>query len=185
MKKFILLTLCFVTCSIAFAQIDVDKVEDDGSRLIVGEYYNLYTGLTNTASFKLSCNILVNGEETYNIILCLNEGKMQFNEGRKLLIKFKDGSVMELKNNKEIGPADYEIVQPLKSVHYITYPRYSVTEEEIQKIIDGEVVKVRIENNIDFIDRNIKKNKFSDGIKKSFAAIKAKKETQNDLYEGF
>jgi hypothetical protein len=185
MKKFLLFAVCFICSSIAFAQISADKVEEDGSRWILTENSNLYTGWTNAAAFNLSYTLKVNGEETYEITLCLNEGKMQFEEGRKLLIKFKDGSMMELKNNRKIGPADYKYNVTSTGTDYFTFPQYSITEEEIQKIIDGEAIKIRIENDVEFFDRTIKKNKFSKGMKKAYEAIKAKKGTKNDVYEGF
>lgn len=185
MKKFLLLAVCVITSTIAFAQIKADKVEEDGSRWIVTDNTNLYKGWTNAAAFNLSYSLKVNGEESYEITLCLNEGKMQFEEGRKLLIKFKDGSMMELKNNKKIGPADYKYQTSSSGTSYFTFPHYSVTEEEIQKIIDGEAIKIRVENDIEFFDRDIKKNKFSKGLKNAYEAIKAKKETKNDVYEGF
>ena len=185
MKKFLLLAVCVISSTIAFAQIKADKVEEDGSRWIVTDNTNLYKGWTNAAAFNLSYSLKVNGEETYEITLCLNEGKMQFEEGRKLLIKFKDGSMMELKNNKKIGPADYKYQTSSSGTSYFTFPHYSVTEEEIQKIIDGEAIKIRVENDIEFFDRDIKKNKFSKGLKNAYEAIKAKKETKNDVYEGF
>lgn len=185
MKKFLLFAVCFISSSIAFAQISADKVEEDGSRWILTENSNLYTGWTNAAAFNLSYTLKVNGEETYEITLCLNEGKMQFEEGRKLLIKFKDDSMMELKNNKKVGPTDYKYQTSRTGTSYFTFPHYSITEEEIQKIIDGEVVKIRIENDIEYFDRDIKKNKFSKAMKNAYEAIKAKKETKNDVYEGF
>lgn len=185
MKKFLLLAVCVISSTIAFAQIKADKVEEDGSRWIVTDNTNLYTGWTNAAAFNLSYSLKVNGEESYEITLCLNEGKMQFEEGRKLLIKFKDGTMMELKNNKKIGPADYKYQTSRSGTSYFTFPHYSVTEEEIQKIIDGEAIKIRVENDIEFFDRDIKKNKFSKGLKNAYEAIKAKKETKNDVYEGF
>ena len=185
MKKFLLLAVCVISSTIAFAQIKADKVEEDGSRWIVTDNTNLYKGWTNAAAFNLSYSLKVNGEESYEITLCLNEGKMQFEEGRKLLIKFKDGSMMELKNNKKIGPADYKYQTSSSGTSYFTFPHYSVTEEEIQKIIDGEAIKIRVENDIEFFDRDIKKNKFSKGLKNAYEAIKAKKETKNDVYEGF
>lgn len=181
MKFFLLLAVCVISSPIAFAQIKADKVEEDGSRWIVTDNNNLYVGWDKSAGFNLSYSLKANGEETYEITLCLDEGKMQFEKGRKLLIKFKDGSIMELKNNKKIGPTDYKYL----SKSYLTYPQYSVTEEEIQKIINGEATKIRVENDMEFFDRDIKKNKFSKGLKNAFEAIKAKKETKNDIYEGF
>lgn len=185
MKKLLFLAVCLFSTTIAFSQISADKVEEDGSRWIVTKNSNIYTGWNNAAALNLTYILAVNGEETYEITLCLNEGKMQFEEGRKLLIKFKDDSMMELKNNRKIGPADYKYNVTSTGTDYYTFPQYPITEEEIKKIIAGEVIKIRVENDIEFFDRNIKKNKFSKGIKTAYEAIKAKKETKNDVYEGF
>lgn len=185
MKKYFFIAMCLVSSTITFAQISADKVEEDGSRFIITQNSNIYTRWTNAAAFNLSYNLKVNGEEYYEMTLCLNEGKMRFEEGRKLLIKFKDDSILELKNNKKIGPADYKYQVSSSGTSYFTFPRYLITEEEIQKIINGEVVKIRVENDIEFFDRDIKKNKFSKGMKTAFEAIQARKQTKNDVYEGF
>ena len=185
MKKILLVTLCLFFSANMFSQIRIDKVEEDGSRYIITEHDNIYTKMTTAASLYLNYILMNSGDENYYITLCLNEGKMEFDKGRKLLLKFKDNSVMELVNCDEIGSTDYKYNVTRFGTDYLTYPTYNVTEEEIQKIIDGNVVKIRIENNIEYFDRDIKRNKFSKALKTAYDAINAQKNVKNDIYEGF
>ena len=176
---------CLLISVNLFSQIEIDKVEGNGSRFIITKHKNIYTEWTSAAAMSLSYMLTSGGDENYQISLCLNEGKMQFDKGRKLLIKFKDNSIMELVNSVHIGPADYKVDITRFGTDYYTYPTYNVSVEDIQKIINGEVVKIRVENNLEFFDRNIKKNKFSTVIKNAFEAINSRKTVKNDVYEGF
>lgn len=185
MKKYLLVVFCLLLSVSVFSQIRVDKVEEDGSRFIITDNSNIYTAWSSAAAMNLSYTLTASGDENYQITLCLNEGKMQFDEGRKLLIKFKDNSIMELINCDHIGPADYKYSVNKYSTSYFTFPKYNVTVDEIQKIASGEVVKIRIENNIEYFDREIKKNKFSKAVKNAFDAINTRKTVKNDVYEGF
>lgn len=186
MKRLLIYALCLFASYSSFAQISIDKVIEDGSRIIVSDYYNIYSERSSAAAACVEYIVLPkNNFEHYEISFALNEGKMQFDEGRKLLLKFKDGSVMELSNTKVIGPTDYEYTASKYVTNYYTYPSYEVTEEQLKQIISGEVVKVRIENNIEYFDRKIKRNKFSKAIQKSYEAILSKKKVKNDIYTDF
>ena len=151
---------CLLVSTNLFSQIQVDKVENDGSRIIITKNKNIYTEWTSAAAMSLAYIHTPSGEDIYQIALCLNEGKMQFEKGRKLLVKFKDNTMMELVNCERIGPADYHVDMTQLGPDYYTYPKYIVSVEDLQKIINGEVVKIRIENDLEFFDRIIKKNKF-------------------------
>lgn len=185
MKKILSIMFYLLVTANLFSQIKIDKVEEDGSRIIISNNSNIYTGWTNAAAINLSYLLTASGLENYQITLCLNEGKMQFEKGRKLLLKFKDNTMMELVNCERIGPADYQYQVTNIGTNYYTFPKFNVSEEELHKIINGEVVKIRIENDIEFFDRDIKKNKFSNGLKKAFDAINSRKTVKNDVYEGF
>lgn len=186
MRKFFISAICLFASYSLFAQISIDKVEEDGSRIIVSDYHNIYTEWSSAAAACVEYILIPEDDvEHYEILFSLNEGKMQFDEGRKLLLKFKDGSVMELSNTEVIGPADYKYSVTKYGTNYYTYPSYKVTEEQLKQIISGEVVKIRIENNIEYFDREIKKNKFSKAIQQSYEAILSKKQVKNDVYTNF
>ena len=92
---------------------------------------------------------------------------------------------MELENANEIGIIDNKLEHSRTTSYYLVYPQYPVNEEQLDKIINNEVIKLRIENDIEHLDRNIKSNKFSKGIKAAYEDIQKKKQTKNDIYEGF
>ena len=125
------------------------------------------------ASFRLGY-ITSNDVEEYYLTINLPGG--QISKDRKLLIKLDNGSTMELHNTDD-AYYDYQ--------RGIVRPNYSLTIDEIKRIIEGQVVKIRIETDLDKIDKNIKKNRFSKGLKEAFEAIQKQKQTKNDLYEGF
>lgn len=186
MKKILFLFLLALYSINSLSQVTVNKVEQDGSRIILTEEFRIYDyKLTSCGFARLNCVIDSNGEENYFLGLTLNEGIMTFNKGRKLLLKFQDDSIMELENIEEIELTDNKLEQSLSHSFYLVYPEYPVTKEQIQNIINNEIVKIRIENNSEYFDRNIKKNKFSKGIKSAYEDIQEKKLTKKDIYEGF
>lgn len=186
MKKFIICAICLFASYSSFAQIHMDKVEEDGSRIIITSSKNIYKGWLNAAAVCLVYATLPEQEyETIELSLTLNEGKMQFDKGRKLLLKFNDGSIMELSNSEHIGPTDYTYAVTSEGTDYYTHPRYPITKEQITEIVRKEVVKIRIENNVGYFDREIKRNKFSDAIMTLYKAIYIRKQTNNNVYNNF
>ena len=179
MKKILLTSLLSLFILNAYSQIDIDKVEEDGSRIITtkSQYFN------GNEKVALACLIDPNGNNTYVLLLTID--KMEISKGRKLLLKFKDDSIMELNNRKEIGPADYKYYVVLGSTIYFVFPEYPLTEEEVIKITKGEVVKIRLENNKEHIDLKVKNNKFSRKIKESHENIISEKNRKNGIYDGF
>lgn len=185
MRKILSIMFCLFISINIFSQIEIDKAELDGTRFIVSKRKSVYSLRMKGADVGLAYIRTSLGDESYQIDLYLDEGKMGFDIGRRLLIKLKDDTVIELKNCVEIGPGDYKYEEIMFAPHYYTNPMYIVSLEDLQKIINGEVVKIRIENNIEFFDRNIQWNKFSKALKKAFDAINSRKTVKNDVYEGF
>lgn len=64
-------------------------------------------------------------------------------------------------------------------------PSYLIKEDDIQRIINGKVVKIRIERNIDVIDKEIKKNKFSKRMKTAYESIQKALSVDKNVYSGF
>lgn len=182
MKKILIIAVCMIFSSVSYAQVSIDKLEKDGSRVIISKYHQLYTKLTTAASFGLEYIEYPDGKSFYFLSLTLNEGQLTIDEGRKLLIKFNDDSTMELENSKKIGIADYEAGYKGSKLFS---PKYIITEEQIHKIIDSNVVKIRIETDTDFKDRNISNNTLSKNLKKFYEGIKKAKSVPNNIYEGF
>lgn len=184
-KLLIVLILTVVGVCNASAQINKDKMYDDGSRAILTDSYNLYRKFSSAAAWYLACIIEQDGTETYSFQVTLNEGKQQIDVGRKLLFKTKAGKIIEFENNEKIGPADYTYDVSRYGTSYYVKPSYNVTEEEIKNLLSEDIVKIRIETDFGYIDRDIKPSKFKENLQKMYDAIVAAKKKQNSIYEGF
>ena len=184
-KSFMLLFLAFISITSAYAQINKDKVEEDGSRVILSDSKNLYRKMASAAGFYLAYVLDAQGNEEWSLEVKLNEGKSQIAVGRKLLIKSDDGSVMELQNSKEIGPADYTYNVTRYGTDYYVRPSYILTEAQLKTLINSKVIKIRIETDSDMFDREIKSAKFQKNLKEMYDAICAQKQKSNNVYDGF
>ncbi len=184
MKKFITLIFCFVTIFGAFAQ-QIDKQEEDGSRWIISGGENLYSTFSTGAGFDLRINVLPNGDKLWRFCVTTNEGKGTIDSGRVLLIKFEDGSVMELKNCNPIGPADYQYQVTKYGTNYYLNPHYPISEEQLQKLLTEKVTKVRIEHDAGHFDRDINSKKFNKRINNLYKQVVNRLSVSNDVHDGF
>lgn len=183
-KILLLLSLLLGTISIN-AQVSVDKTEDDGSRLIISQNYNIYTGWTNAASANVAyvCYNDSTKSHFYFINLTLNEDlSSDLDKGRKLLIKLGDESIITLTTDL---PLDIFSSTRNSFGDRLIHPQYSIDEATLKKIINGNATKLRIETNLGYLDRVIKKNKFSEALKKGYENIQKALKVKNDIYSGF
>ena len=110
-------------------------MEEDGSRVILSESYNLYTKWTSAAGFYLAYIKNSSDSEEWSFEITLNEGKLTMGRGRKLLIKTDKGDVFELENDKEIGPSDYDYNVSSSGTDYYVKPSYILSEKQIKELI--------------------------------------------------
>lgn len=184
MKKLIALIFCFCSFFVISAQ-QIDKQEEDGSRWIISSGENLYSTFSTGAGFDLRVNVFPNGDKLWSFCVTTNEGKGTIDSGRVILIKFDDGSVMELKNCNPIGPADYEYQVTKYGTNYYLNPHYPVTEEQLQKLLTGKVTKVRIEHDAGHFDRDINSKKFNKRINNLYKQVIGRLSVSNDVHDGF
>lgn len=184
MKRLLLIASLLCLSVSMFSQISDDKFNEDGSRIIVSKYRGISSGFRLMVSFRLIDVIDVNDGNTYFIQLNLigNKKEKEYAKGRRLLLKLKDDSIIELINQETIRVKDY--------VGYAARIKYLVKENEIDKLITGEVKKIRIENDFDYVDIEVKKNVFSKGLGKVYEAIQKekkieKKPNSTGLYDDF
>ena len=168
------------SCSV-FSQIQ--KIDEKSNRRFAAKAERLYRDidkymLCSMAYFRLVYTELPDNNSFYQIEVIFDEGKLQFHEGARLLLKLKDDSILELQNTKEIKLVDNEVLLS----HVYVSPLYNVTEEDLKKIIAGEVVKIRVEHSSGYFDRSIKKNKFSKGLKTMYENSRSGK---HDVYQKF
>lgn len=184
MKHLITLIFCFCNLLGAYAQ-QIDKQEEDGSRWIISSSENLYSTFSSGAGFDLRLNVLPNGEKLWRFCVTTNEGKGTIDSGRVILIKFDDDSVMELKNCKAIGPADYQYKASPYGTNYYLNPHYPITEEQLQKLLTSRVTKVRIEHDAGHFDRDINSKKFNKRINNLYTQVVNRLSISNDVHDGF
>lgn len=182
MKKVVLGFVTMVALlTTSCASLRIDKVESDGSRFLSTKDSRLYTGFSTGGAFALTCLVSKDGVATYSLRLVLNEGNIRISEGRKLMLKTDSGKIIELKNLFYVGPGSYEDVYP----NVIAAVYYGLTEEQINQIIKGNIVKIRIETDGDKIDHNMNSNQLSSGLKEKYEAIKVALKEKKTVYSDF
>lgn len=188
MKRFLVIAAFTVWSlfDVAYGQqIYIDKVEEDGTRLICAQYVGVGKMGYGT-SVSLYCGT---SGDVFLWYISLNipyyESHPQIDKGRFLLLKLKNGDIIELKNDTEVGPADYTYEVGKYSTIYHVRPSYDLTEDNIKAIIDNDVVKLRIETNLGQTDIEVNKNRFSKAIKTSYELIKERLTVKKDKYSDF
>lgn len=188
MKKILFLLLALTTSiTYCFSQgVAIDKTEEDGSR-VIGTYYSFvrYVGHISLAYFNIPSEC-----EKWQLSLTLGwmgEKPDQMSIGRKLLIKTDSGKVIELENNEEIGPIDYEF-EGLSTAGFEEYsitPSYWLSEEQIKELCSSNVVKIRVETNSGTLDKEVKPKSFRKVINSEYEAICAAKSKGTGVYDNF
>lgn len=181
MKKGLFLILIMLNCLVAFSQeIDIDETAMNGTRTIVTTEEEFYDDETVGMSFVISPS---NDTICYINVTLEDWGKMEV--GRSFFLKFKDGSIMELKNIKnQIAhpvPGHFGFLGPALCLQ----PSYIVTKEQLEKICNNEVIKLRFEQGDDLLDRKIKKNKFSRIIMNCCNILHGRSIEKRDILKGF
>ena len=124
-----------------FSQVFSDKIAEDGSRMIV-THTNLLGIMEGPQIFYgLYDYITPEDVDNYEIYLRLPPSyKKSISKGRKLLLKFEDDTIMELESNE---------FHSAQSIHHEDV-RYNVKEEDLNKMLTVKVIRVRIENDINY-----------------------------------
>ena len=176
----LLWTLGF-SLTISSQKVDKDETKLDGSRSIQTTEEEFYDDDTVGLTYEISKE----GNDTtrYLNITLEDWGKME--AGRSFFLKFKDNTILELKNiiDQKAHPLSGHLGMfgPAMGLQ----PVFIVTREQLDLICKGEVVKLRFDQGNDIIDRKIKKNIFSKIVKNCRDAIEKTRKGGRDLLEGF
>lgn len=186
MAKLLLLSFLLLFSNSLYSQV-YDKTEDD-LRIVVSDTETLYSRLMDAGTFHLSFAKSLTNEDIkiWTLHMSLYEGKMTIDKDRLLLIKFKDGTIMELKNVAKIGKTDYEYrVTFSNRIEYYVEPSYELSEKDLLKLCKNDILKIRIENDMSYFDRKIDSWKFKKRINKMYNQIKGTLNSSNDVRKGF
>lgn len=162
-----------------------DKVDKNGGRYISTDFKKVYTEWSVGREFVelgLSCSIEDNVDFQYCLNIMFHDIiRRTIDKDNIILMKFEDGSVCELSNSIKVSNLDISYVNS----KYITCIICDISEDQIVRIIDGKVNKIRIEfddNNFDF---NINGNKFSKRLDGCYELIKETALIKKDRYLDF
>jgi hypothetical protein len=97
-------------------------------------------------------------------------------------LKLENDEVIELKAKSHSETIKNWVFTVLQT---ITFTNYSISEDQIQKIIENNVVKVRVETSIDYFDGKVYGTKFSKTIANDYKLIKKALEKEISVYEDF
>ena len=182
-------------------KVETDKQYEDGRRHISTKSVSFANTGMRGKVYPTICwlrkSIWDNGTSYTLVFDITREGKTLIGEGSRLLLKFDDDSIIELTiNNKVDGLSNEPNVGRsvygggMVYTYYTCHPSYSLTEQQIQKIISQEVVKIRMEINtgegyVDVGTDNTKGLYFSDTLRECYNAIAEKEKQSNGLHDGF
>jgi hypothetical protein len=191
MKKNLLLIASIIGFTLASnaQNVEVDKVESDGTRFIRTEYSSIYKKMFSGGSIALCCDYnSQSNDTTYYIIMKLTEqNPPQIDKGRKLLVKLNNGAIITLENATKIGPLDIETWKgAYNMVEYRVYPMYQVSRLDLLRMINEDVEKIRIETDeAENLDYTIKRSKMSDALYEGLKNIEQALSVKKDIYSDF
>ncbi len=182
MKRHLLTILaCALALSVQAQTAIVADRQENGGRLISTSNEKVCSARDQMMCVGMTATIR-NEKPTYYIDIQIHLDHLEnIGENRLLLMKFSDGEVMELKNQKRISEHNCGYTTSNYRTTYFMIPSYAVTNEQLQSIQTKRVVKVRVETDNDYYDYKIIGNRFSRTVGKCFEWIKCKQ----DVHENF
>ena len=168
MVRFLISMFAFIAIAINSNAQFVDRLNQNGKREISSKYEKLYESLTGMGVYNL---ILVQDNENTDEIsiylhLQLREGDVIMSEGRKLLIKFDDDSIMELSNLCEVSI-------------------YLLSSDNLASLLNKNAVKIRIDTDKGYFDKKINEKKFKEKIGKLYNQVLTKSKGSSNIRDGF
>lgn len=160
MKKILFVLVMSLMCLNIQAQVDEplieeDKQEDSGTRKILTNYVYFAKGDNKEESLGLSYYhyVLSDGKtiDQYAIsLLRTSLVRMVLDKGRKLLLKFDNDSVLTLKTLTAVKTYN-NVYSRISDCYKVLYTYYA-TKDDLKKIMDNNVRKIRIEENDSYTD---------------------------------
>lgn len=188
MKKLLLLTLFCVFCSTVYAQgVASDEVSSDGFRTIIGESV-FVTGMSDKVKNEVALFYYADSvNSSYSLMLrSVSSKPYKISKGMKLLLKDKNGEVVELKANNDYD-ASVGAVHNINGFVYTDYSVcafYDITEETIRQVAEG-ILKIRQEHSTGAFDKEWKKDKMGSVLRKELAEIRHKASVKKDFHSDF
>lgn len=179
----------------AYSQsIVVNKVNQDGSRIVSTDEYVIKTGFTDRTPFLYSIKAYISPDKeiTYYLGLRINSMyNITIPQNGIILFKTKSGKVIESKQQLDdyktedvIGTYFPIIGMTIHSSHGV----YPISYEDLLDLATEGAVKVRVETNTENLDANYsekKTNTFSEELSSRLSLVNKISTQKNDIREGF
>lgn len=193
--KNIITILILLICVKSYSQsISINKVNQDGSRIISTDEYVIKTGFTDRTPFLYSIKAYVSPDKeiTYYLGFRINSlSSIKIPQNGIILFKTMSGNVIECKQQLD----DYKTEDiigtyvPIAGMRiYSAYGVYLISYEDLLALSTEGVIKVRVETEIENIDANYsekKANTFSEELAARLTLINSISTQKNDIREGF
>ena len=188
MKKIMLLALASMLTVCSSAQKIVwDKTESDGFRSIATSKTICSSGEKKDVSISLDASTFPEMKDTslYLSFYVQTYSECSVPKGGKLLVKLFDDSVIELST-----PISYEDnIGSFYSGYVVRtfriYPRYKVSEEQVDKIISFGVKKLRMELFPSNYDKEFTEDKIGKSFSVTYPLIKKALNEKKTFSDGF
>lgn len=193
MKKLIFTILASAFSLLAFSQnaeIIVDKINSDGSRFIGTNSINCRAGMTDRHPMEFAVTRYSEGDKSALSIAVEFPSMHSFKipKGGLLLIKLGDDSTIELHNTTPtedtqdiIGKYDTYTKMRTHRMH----ASYGVNPEQMERIINSTVKKIRVETAVETFDIEYKKDKVSSALRAQYLLVVQAAKNKKDLKSDF
>lgn len=192
--KYILFFLLFISTSIYSQSIDINKVNQDGSRIISTDGYFIRTGFTDRTPFLFSIKSYVNPDKTISFYLGLRINSVTsitIPKNGIILFKTLKGNVIECKQQLDDYKTE-DIIGTFVPIAGMTIHSanglYSITENDLNILCTEGIIKVRVETDIKNIDAEYSDKKgllFSYNLKSRLNLIYNISKQNSNIRDGF
>ena len=190
-----------LSCYICFAQQIIHDENLSGYRKIQTNYYPLVKkGLVKIPMSLIYFKYAESSLSHYSIRvkLTLGSSRESLPKGSKIFVKLENDEIIEGESMFEINTYDndHEYLEALHTMYYYMYPQYKFSENDIEKMINNKVTKVRFQvtwgngffdlpNNQNFKDKHMQFTNSLSAMKNAIDSRVKQASTQSDILQGF
>ena len=193
MKKIVLFLMLSIIPAFAFClepKIEFDKIDSDGYRMIGCNtiYVGKWTDKINV-NLSISCIQMKENPNYQFSMRIVSYAPISVKNGGILLLRFGNDSIAQLAASIEYSDEIGKYDSYTKLRNFTIYPAYDISEELIKTIARYGIKKIRIETNLENIDRDLNMKKLKEVAKFLGGQYNLIQETLknkgNDIMEGF
>lgn len=188
-----------IVLNLSAQTIEINTVTEEGHHIIASSY--VYSGFPGIFVSLAAAKTDINGNDTILYQLQIrygNPNRTSIDKGKRLLLKLSDSTVVTLKNESAIDLLDNKREVTTTYSVYFVFPKYELSHQELQKLMDLEVCKIRLEHNTDVytvaedkkeyknkVKKSFHKNEFSTILRSAYAQIQDALFEKKDIYSDF